>query len=299
MRSRVRELIEHPAWPLGNILDLRPTARFRAGHWRGAVSLPLEESADWPGPDGLQGAYLDAALPSIFLPSRHQPLVVVASASATARAVCELLARRGRSGLLPLASAAGTEADLPASLSARGASSGHLWQPPPFLRRHLQLLPPPPLGGVLDLACGSGRAAVWLARRGYRVTAVDWQAEALALGERLADNSAVQCHFLRADLRDLARLPAGRWAIVLVLRYLQRDLFARLGNLLLPGGVALIRTFRHVDGYRGSPRPRFRLGRAELPRYFPPDRFTSLVHEENFTADGRPAAGIIVRRRIP
>ena len=115
----MRELIEHPAWPLGNILDLRPTARFRAGHWRGAVSLPLEESADWPGPDGLQGAYLDAALPSIFLPPRHQPLVVVASAPATARAVCELLARRGRSGLLPLASAAGAEADLPASLSAR------------------------------------------------------------------------------------------------------------------------------------------------------------------------------------
>ena len=84
----MRELIEHPAWPLGNILDLRPTARFRAGHWRGAVSLPLEAAADWPGPAALPGSYLDTALPSIFLPPRPQPLIVVATDLVVAAAVC-------------------------------------------------------------------------------------------------------------------------------------------------------------------------------------------------------------------
>jgi SAM-dependent methyltransferase len=149
---------------------------------------------------------------------------------------------------------------------------------------------------VLDLACGSGRAAVWLAEKGYRVTGIDWQAEALALGGRLAANRKVACRFLAADLRDPEALPPGPWALVLNFRYRQTDLLEKIPGLLQPGGVALVRTFRSAPGYGGHPAPRYRLGPGELLNYFPAGKCEILAHEESHDPDGRPAAGIVARR---
>ena len=55
---------------------------------------------------------------------------------------------------------------------------------------------------VLDLGCGGGRDAVWLARRGYAVTAVDRLEDALDLARRLARLHDVSPAFLRRDLAD-------------------------------------------------------------------------------------------------
>jgi len=285
------EILAHAAWRLGNLLDIRPKREFVAGHLVGSVSLPVAAAPD--------AATVDACLPSIFLPPRHEPLVLIAGSRTLGEAVGEHLVRRGRQQPLVAAFAPADWRELPSDAVATGESRRHLWRPSPFLEQHLELLPPPAAGPVLDLACGSGRAAVWLAERGFHVTGVDRQAEALGYGERLAASRGVHCEFINRDLRDLDRVPRGPWAVVLVFRYLHRPLLARLTALLKPGGVALIRTFRHQPGFGGPPSRRHRLEAGELPQYFPPDLFEVLIHEENLDPDGRPAAGIVARRHRP
>jgi SAM-dependent methyltransferase len=270
------------------ILDIRPAEEFTASHLPGAVSHPVTPPPPGAGAD----AHFERELPSIFLPPREVPLQVVGSVAGLATALAVHLQGRGRAPVSALAFG-----DLPrATVLVTGASRGHLWQPPPWLSAHAGLLPPPVKGRVLDLACGSGRAAVWLAERGYRVVGVDWQPEALALGRRLAASRRVSVAWRLSDLRQPAAWPPGPWAVVLNFRYLQRDLLRRLATELVPGGVAFVRTFRAAPGYVGHPQPRHRLVAGELCRAFPAGLCEILAHEESHDPDGRPAAGIVARR---
>jgi len=74
-------------------------------------------------------------------------------------------------------------------------------------------------GRALDLAAGAGRNAVWLATRGWAVTAVDWSEVALEKGRRLAEHHAVTVAWVLADLRDWEP-PARAFGLVIV-TYLQ------------------------------------------------------------------------------
>lgn len=273
-------------WQAGRVLDLRPAAAHAAGHLAGAVSLPMEPDAD-PA----------VAIPSILLPPREQALLVVAEDADHAGRVAQNLAGRGRQQVDALALTAGDLSALPPDMVDRGAVTGRLWEPPAWLAGFAELLPPPALGPVLDLGCGSGRAAVWLARRGYGVTGYDHQPEALELGARLAAHEGCRCEFRGADLRRPEHWPTGTWSVVLALRFLQRDLLSAMVENLLPGGVAVVRTFRAAPGYTGHPAPRHRLGPRELAGFFPAGRFEMLAYAEDFDPDGRPGAGVVARRR--
>ncbi len=290
--ARVKMLRQHQAWHLGNLLDIRPEQDFIARHLVGSVSIPVVVT----GVETPSSSLLEECLPSIFLPPRHEPLAVIGGSSTLAVGVCEHLAARGRVDMFPFSVADRQWHRLPPDLIVSGRSRGHLWRPPPFLERYEHLLPPPAAGPVLDLACGSGRAAVWLAERGYRVTGIDWQPEALQGARRLAASRGVVCDFYAGDLRDTAQIPAEHWSILLMFRYLQRDLLAWFETNLAPAGVAVIQTFRYVPGHQGLPRRRHCLESDELPGYFPGDSFRILAYEENCDPDGRPAAGILVRR---
>jgi len=74
-------------------------------------------------------------------------------------------------------------------------------------------------GRALDLAAGAGRNAVWLATRGWEVTAVDWSEVALDKGLRLAEHQAVEVEWVLADLREWEP-PARAFGLVIV-AYLQ------------------------------------------------------------------------------
>lgn len=74
-------------------------------------------------------------------------------------------------------------------------------------------------GRALDVACGEGRNAVWLAERGWEVTAVDFSDVALEKARRLASGRGVDVEWVLADVLDYAPEPAA-FALVAVL-YLQ------------------------------------------------------------------------------
>ncbi len=76
-----------------------------------------------------------------------------------------------------------------------------------------------PAGRALDLACGEGRNAIWLASRGWQVTAADFSAVALERGRKLAAERDVELEWVEADVTTFGPEP-GAYALVLIL-YLQ------------------------------------------------------------------------------
>ena len=93
---------------------------------------------------------------------------------------------------------------------------------------------------VLDLACGEGRNAVWLARQGWTVTGVDFSAVGVEKGRRLAADAGVDVEWLVADVTTWPGRP-GAFDLVIVF-YVQlpppeRAAMLRTAALALaPGG---------------------------------------------------------------
>jgi hypothetical protein len=84
---------------------------------------------------------------------------------------------------------------------------------------------------------------VWLALRGFEVTAVDRLPDALERAERLARRVGVVLTTRAADLRRPQNRPGGAWDLVCVFRYLNRDLFPWIREAVNPGGLAVFETF--------------------------------------------------------
>ena len=82
---------------------------------------------------------------------------------------------------------------------ARYAETGLLWsaQPNRFLVAEVAGLAP---GTALDVACGEGRNAVWLASRGWKVTAVDHSPVGIGKGREMAQAAAVEVEWVVADV---------------------------------------------------------------------------------------------------
>lgn len=95
-------------------------------------------------------------------------------------------------------------------------------------------------GKALDLACGAGRNAIWLAERGWQVTAVDGAPAAIEILQRRAAEKGVSVDARVADLEkgEYAIKPAA-WDLILLSYYLQRDLFAPVKRGLAPGGLVI------------------------------------------------------------
>ncbi|MGY1706168.1 class I SAM-dependent methyltransferase [Geodermatophilus sp. SYSU D00697] len=105
-----------------------------------------------------------------------------------------------------------------------------------------ELLGDVPAGAAVDLAAGEGRHALWLAGRGWRVTAVDFSAAGLARGR--ARPGAERVTWVTADVLTWA--PAGDALDLVLVAYLhlpERDttaLLRRAVGWLRPGGRLLV-----------------------------------------------------------
>lgn len=139
-----------------------------------------------------------------------------------------------------------------------GSAHAAIGQPSPWVVRWLPLLRTG--GHVLDLACGSGRHARWLAERGFDVLGVDRDAAALA-------GLPPTVRTRQADLEQGA-WPLGDEApfdAVIVTNYLHRPLWPHLLDALAPGGVLVYETFAAGNETVGKPsNPDFLLRPGEL-----------------------------------
>jgi SAM-dependent methyltransferase len=125
----------------------------------------------------------------------------------------------------------------------RYAGQDLLWSAEPnrFVAEELGGLPP---GDALDLASGEGRNALWLAERGWAVTAVDFSPVAVERGRRLAEARSLRLDHVVADLASWS--PAERAFDAVVIAYLHlpletmRTVLARAAAALRPGGVLLV-----------------------------------------------------------
>ncbi len=141
-----------------------------------------------------------------------------------------------------------------------------------------------PRGRALDLACGDGRNALFLARRGFVVDAVDLAYAALRHLAVRARREGVAVHSIQADLERWP-LPDSRYGIVVNTRYLQRSLFASMRRAVAPGGVVVFETFLRQQAEIGHPRnPNFLLEAGELRHQF--EGFDFLLYEEGLHEEG-------------
>lgn len=139
----------------------------------------------------------------------------------------------------------------------------------PLIERWLPRLPGPEGKRALDVACGAGRNALFLAEAGYRVDAMDISTVAIERARASAAERGVEVEWIVADLED-ARIPEDAYDLIVVVRYLHRPLCARLTAALREGGYLLyeqhVVSERPVGGPRGAA---FRLQPNELLALFP------------------------------
>jgi SAM-dependent methyltransferase len=140
------------------------------------------------------------------------------------------------------------------------------------------------LGDALDLACGTGRHTLWLARQGWRVTAVDYSA--VALEKLKADAQHLPVRIVCADLEtgefEIAR---DTYTLVVDTCFLDRSLFPSIRTGLRPGGV-----FFGVFPMEGM-NPAYLVSDGELTGYF---HDWEIIH----SFEGRPSPARRLRSEL-
>jgi SAM-dependent methyltransferase len=142
----------------------------------------------------------------------------------------------------------------------RYAAQELLWgaEPNRFVEEELRDVPP--RGGALDLACGEGRNAIWLARLGWVVTAVDYSEVALERARRLAAEQRVDVEWVQADVTSFA--PAAEAFQLVIVAYLQvpeadrRAALAHAAAALGRGGILFMVGHARLNLTQGVGGPR-------------------------------------------
>ncbi len=173
-------------------------------------------------------------------------------------------------------------------------TASHPIDPPPWFTSAIAGLTP---GRALDVACGRGQLAIWLAEQGWRVTAVDVSPAGLEQARRVAEARGVEVEWQLADLDD-CDLGLEKYELITVFRFLDRGtLPARLVAALRNGGTLVYETFSgggqdsaHVHN------PDFVLQPGELRNLF---ASLSVEVEEIVMVDGEILGRFVARKSIP
>ncbi len=264
------------------VLDVRDQEAFARGHLAGSGHLPAAELAERRAE----------------LPPRGTGIVVVADGATAAAAAAVALEAMGYAGVAFLDAAL---AELPGGFDDLGPPV-RLWRPARFLEEVLPdvlaALPSPATRAptALDVACGAGRDAVFLAARGFEVEARDHAPEALERARALARREGVAVRTVECDLeRDDLPPPGRTFDLVVCFRFLHRPLFAWMEAAVAPGGWLVYETYRAGQERFGRPkRAHFMLQPGELARAFPGLR--TVRHEEPDPPGGPLTARLLARR---
>ncbi|MCK4413278.1 MAG: methyltransferase domain-containing protein [Candidatus Eisenbacteria sp.] len=268
---------EFPVWgPPGQgfpwrLLDLRSEQEFAARRLPSTVCIPEAE--------------LEAR--SYELPPKWRPLILMAEDPSIALRQAARLRERG----WEQARALGEPISHWPGPWRAGTTRRVLWEPAAAVQRWEARMPS---GAVLDLGCGAGRDAVFLAQRGHPVTAIDRLPDALAMARALAARHRVTINTMCADLRHtIPPAAAGGYAAILMIRCLVRQLFDWIPGALRPGGLLILEAYR-TDSRTTSKATgsRARLTSQEALRAFQP-HLTILDHAETFDRAGDPIVRLI------
>lgn len=141
------------------------------------------------------------------------------------------------------------------SWEERFRSGGHASrEPDPFLIHLEDYTGILPAGRkALDVACGAGRHAAWLAEKGWEVTACDISLEALRRARALASERGVRVQPYCHDL-ETPSLPDNYFDLIVCFFYLERGLFPLLKVALRSGGLIVYKTYTTDQGcFAGGP----------------------------------------------
>lgn len=93
-------------------------------------------------------------------------------------------------------------------------------------------------GKALDIACGAGRNAIYLAAEGFAVDAIDISAQGLQLASEAAAAQSLSIHWIEHDLDNDTSF-TDDYELIVVLWYVNLPLIERLADRLAPGGVLI------------------------------------------------------------
>lgn len=154
-------------------------------------------------------------------------------------------------------------------------------EPPPVLESHLDLVPSTGYG--LDIACGRGQGALWMARRGLTVLGVDISPVAIAEAReaarqfRLIDRCRFEVHDLDVGLPS-SDVPPERYDMILCHLFRDPRLYPEITDRLAPGGLLAVVTLSGEPGRTG-------LNRAEPDELA--DAFADLAIHDTGCGQGR------------
>ncbi|MEQ1885624.1 MAG: methyltransferase domain-containing protein [Bryobacteraceae bacterium] len=160
-------------------------------------------------------------------------------------------------------------------------------RPTPVLSQAVESLPP---GNALDLACGRGEDALWLAQNGWSVTAVDGSPAAIGILTRDAQqlNLRIQTHIANLEAHEFS-IAAGEWDLIVICKYFQPDLYERAIPGLTPGGVMVATALLAAPG-----KHQHRVAHGQFTSYF---EGLEILHSEE-TKGAHPIAEIVARRVV-
>lgn len=168
--------------------------------------------------------------------------------------------------------------------------------PSPWL---VACLPRAPTGRALDVACGAGRNALFLAERGYAVTGVDISAEALSRAGQSARTRGLEVEWIEHDL-DAGPGVRGPFDLIVLIRYVDPALLRILCRELVPSGCIVVEEHLATerDDVAGPRTPAFRVPSGALRRAAADLDVIDSFEGEVSDPDGRPAvvARLFARR---
>jgi SAM-dependent methyltransferase len=118
-------------------------------------------------------------------------------------------------------------------------------------------------GSAIDLACGPGRNALYLAERGWRVTAVD--ASSVAIGLLHGANPSIDASVFDLEAGEF-EVPSNAYDLMLSCYYFQRSLIPTMKSALRAGGLLIL--IAHVADPDQPQGTRTRAFSGELPTFF-------------------------------
>lgn len=146
-----------------------------------------------------------------------------------------------------------------ADWDSRYSATDTMWSEEPnvFLVEKVEAMKP---GRALDLGCGEGRNALWLAEKGWAVTAVDFSEVAVERGRHWADRRGLEVDFRVSDVTEFDPEPESYDLVIVFYMQLPKDavrnVLGRAVGAVAKGGTLLV-VAHDLDnlehGYGGPP----------------------------------------------